>query len=349
VKRWIAALALFLLATAIILRQPVATHAKTLLFVAEVFPQVPVKPAALIADAPEHREVRLASDSGTVVGDLYVPRPRLGLWDEPRKPAVIIALGLKLEKDEDKQTVQQFARGLAKLGHNVLWPRLEAIDQGAWMFERPETFVRAFEHLSRQDTVDPKRISFVGFSIGSSIALVAAADPRIAPDVRAFVFFGGYHDILDYLLSLANEKAYLGDEESPWRPSENGLRQAKELATAEGIERLAPYFGPEPLESRQALRNLLSAPEIERLQSLSPNRNLPNLRTRMFILHDKRDEYVPYTESMALARALPPEVSKTVLIPELFRHVQVADGLSPESLGQLLQLYRFLYAVFAYL
>jgi pimeloyl-ACP methyl ester carboxylesterase len=59
------------------------------------------------------------------------------------------------------------------------------------------------------------------------------------------------------------------------------------------------------------------------LNGLNPAvHDLSNLRARVILLHGRSDTMIPYTESIALARALPREQAKLFLI-DGFAHVDV--------------------------
>lgn len=316
---------LFLLAIVfalgVIFLKPLITHIKVILFISEQFPQIPVKPLELVTKAPEHHEVMII-DGSAITMDFFVP-------SRQPAPALILAMGVKTQ-EKDKPIILHFAQTMARLGYVVLWPRLETLDKGVPTFEEPETFIEAFEYLEKQNAVDPKKISFVGFSVGSSIALVAAEDERINNKLHSVVFFGGYYNLADYLTALANKT-------DAWQPAEDAVNHVLEIAKEK-------KWG-------KSLNDLLEAQSSQReiLRKLSPSENLKNFRARIFIIHDKNDPYVPYAESINLSRSLPSEVEKTFVLLNLFEHVQPKKELSWQVVFELLKLYGFLNQVFYYL
>lgn len=317
-----------------------------MLFFAEVFPLAPVKPLSAIAPSPDYWQVTFTSVNGPVVGDLFLPGRRL--IGPLRRPAVIIGTGVRLDREQDRAAIRQLAASLARLGYVALWPRLETIDANAWQFERPETFVRAFQYLAARDDVDPERVSLVGISLGASITLLAAADPAIADRVHAVVFLGGYFDLIDYILALVNEQAVHNSRVIPWRPGDDTRRQARELVKAEGVPQLLPYLEPDvTLAGRDALLALLAPDDLARLNRFNPAAHIERVRAPVFILHDRRDEYVPFTESEKLAAALPPGTPRSVLISDAFDHVNLGQDLALETVLEYLALSRFLVDVFA--
>jgi pimeloyl-ACP methyl ester carboxylesterase len=203
------------------------------------------------------------------------------------------------------------------------------------------------------DSAAAHRIALMGISVGSSVAFVAAADPRINTDVRALVFFGGYHDIVDYLASLATGMSSFNNRTLDWHPSPEALRHAREILHAANARGLAQAFvaaaqARAPGEAEALLR---SAPERElgRLRNVSPSEHIDTFKARIFILHDKGDDFVPYFESAKLNQDLPSKVEKTYLITDLFEHVQLQRDITLSTVRDFVRLYGFLYEIIGYL
>ena len=189
-------------------------------------------------------------------------------------------------------------------------------------------------------TQKPKteKISFAGFSVGSSIALVAAENQAINEKVHSLVFFGGYFNILDYLSSLANKNIILDDKAIRWEPDRAAINHATEILEKEGL-RLENFSQKSTLEiGRQ-----------KRILRFSPHQNIAQFKASIFILHEKSDTFVPYFESIKLKRALEEKVPLFYHQANLFEHVQVKKGVSPKILGELGGLFGFLYKVFTHL
>lgn len=325
-------------------RSQIITHAKAFLLISEEFPQIPVKPLGLITKAPEHRTIGI-SDGSVITADLFLPARQPA-------PALILAMGVRTQ-EKDKPILLHFAQTMARLGYVVLWPRRESLDKGVPSFEEPETFIEGFEFLEEHKAVDPKRISFIGFSVGSSIAMAAAEYPRIADKVHSLVFFGGYYNAVDYIASLVSKTTIIDGQEILWVPAEGATGHIKEILEREGAENLIRLFTDNNLTMSYAMvQNVVSqVPENELLilGKLDPSLYISGFNTRIFILHDKGDSYVPYAESIKLSKALPQNIPQTFLLSNLFEHVQPQKGLSPKIAGEILKLYRFLYQTLAYL
>lgn len=319
------------------------THFKAFFLVSQEFPGFPIKPLGLVTKGPEHRKIELESQNGKVIGDIFVPSIP---YKNPR-PAIVLALGV-YTVEENRKTILHFAQTLSKLGYIVLWPRLANLENGIVTHEEPETFVQSFLYLKNRDDVNKERISFIGFSVGSSLALIAGQDPRISEDLHSLVFFGGYYDISDYLTSVAAETAVIDDKEVAWKPSDWVKQYVQDILNSKNAPELAQLFQFSSKE--EVISKLKEVPEEElnELGKFHPAKNLKRVRARVFIIHDKGDSYVHYSESLKLARALGKEDSPDFLLVNLFEHVR-PQGFSSQNLDELRKLYGFVYRVLDYL
>jgi acetyl esterase/lipase len=196
----------------LLFREQIAAHARVLLLLSEQLPQIPIKPLTWVTAAPQRGVVELPGGDQRVVADLFLPGD---VRDGRRAPGVILAMGIPL-LERDRPNLLGFADTLARLGYVVLWPRSASLDAVEWRLEEPGTFARAVDFLRGHEAVDPERVSFFGVSIGASIALVAASQPRTAEEIHAFVAFGAYYDLYDYIGSLVT-RSMVG-----WRRAEDG-------------------------------------------------------------------------------------------------------------------------------
>lgn len=336
----LAIISLSILLFSLIFQNQISTHLKIITFISEQFPQIPIKPLKIITAEPTHQKVELESPNGKIVGDLFFPSNT-----NRGKGAIILAMGVRTQ-EKDKPLLFSLAKTLARLGYVVFWPRLESLDKGAILPEEPETFVASFKYLEKQAAVDPKRISFIGFSVGSSTAFVASSDDQISERVHSLIFFGGYFNIYEYFASLATKKAEFDGEIIEWEGAEDAINHAKSLIEAKEARNLLQNF--KELDYSKFLENTKNLPQSERdiFDEYDPSANLNNFQTEIFILHDKSDTYVPYQQSIKLSRALKEE---QFLIINLFEHVQPKKGVSLEIIGEFLKLYQFLYSVLIYL
>lgn len=300
-----------------VFQKQLTTHFKIVLFITEEFPQISIKPLGVVSLRPFRQELELDSLNGKIVGDLFLP------VGADKKPAVILAMGVKTS-EKDQPLLFHFAETMARLGYVTFWPRLEVLDRGESLPEEPETFIESFKYLAGLPQTDSARITFVGFSVGSSTSFVASVDPQIRNKVHGLVFFGGYFDIFEYLLAL--------DRQTSWQPHLDAVNHAKTLLAAKGIATPSA--------------NLAQNKDADRLKKYSPRELVSDFKTKIFILHDKSDTYVPYTQSIKLYEAMSKDQIGAYHISDLFEHVQPNR---PINIRELAKLYGFLYKVFYYL
>lgn len=310
--------------------QPIVVATKVLLLISEQFPQIPLKPLSLLTREPKHEQIKFGNG---IAADLYIPTQILGFpWvAQDKAAALILAMGVRTN-EKDKPILLGFANTLTRLGYVVVWPRLKDLDVDRIKYERPQTFLNSFQYLQKRPEVDKHRISFVGFSVGSSIAMVAAEAPSINSNVHSLIFFGGYYNVYDYLKALATKSMVLDGQDISWNPAQGAVNHAKEILKKEGLK----------LEEFQ----FAFQAEHPRLLKLSPDQNLSNFKAPIFVLHEKADSYVPYVESIKLKQALKGKVPVTFHLANLFEHVQPKKGISFEQIREFAVLFGFLYKVF---
>lgn len=340
----LATLLLALLLVGLVFQKQLTTHLKIVLFISEQFPQIPVKPLKLVTEEPVHEQLELNSVNGPVMADLFTP----ALPPSGSGPALIIAMGIKTA-DKDKPIILHLAQTLARLDYVVIWPRLKVLDQGQSLPEEPETFVKAFEYLTGLPSTNPERISLVGFSVGSSVAYVAASDERTREKVHGLIFFGGYSDIFDYLISLATKQMVVDNQTVNWAVADDARDHAQGLLEAKRAANLVRIFEAKTIENVKSIINKAPEKELSRLETYNPSSHLSKFKAPIFILHDQSDNYVPYVESIKLKRVLPQEQVKSYLLINLFEHVQPKKAFSLEIIREFAKLYGFLYKVMDFL
>lgn len=364
-------LGLLLLFILLLLLKPIATAISTSLFLSQVFP-LSVKPQEWVTPAPKIESVEFLSDSKIVVGQIFRPD------DDKTHPAIITAMTI-ITSREDKPIMTNFAQSLARMGFVVLVANLKDLEEGKVKIQGKEVFISAFEYLSDLPYVEKEKISFVGFSIGSSVALKATEDPQIAKKVHSLVFFGGYFNLIDYLSSLLTKTAVYEDAEFTWEPREFVANYFKEVIVSfvpEKEQELLLKVLKKEKEINQKERAKLSAesqfvlklfeaktrPELalvwpqapatilKQIEDLSPSVGIENLQTRLFILHDRNDHNVCFVESRRLNESLPKRIKRNFLEVSLFEHVKPPKESLPWSkIGETLKFFFFLERAFLYM
>ena len=163
------------------------------------------------------------------------------------------------------------------------------------------------------------------------------------------IFFGGFYDVFDYLVSLASGTMLVDGEPVAWEPDPEAVGHMRQILEAKGATHLLSAFDAESRD--EAERVVRSAPEweLEELRRFSPSARTGDTDARMFVLHDRGDRFVPYVESLGLRDALPPEQVEDFLLSNAFQHAQFKSGLSGEALSDLGALYGFVTNALGYL
>jgi dienelactone hydrolase len=321
------------------------------------------KPLNLFSEAPRrsavpYRDVGTGADPE--LAELWLPA-----WAsaDRRAGAMLLVLGVN-NVGRNHPVVERVADGLARGGVAVLVPDSRVLLEGRLEIGEVDGVVRAYELLAARPEVDPERVGVVGFSVGGSLALLAAGDPRIASEVQWVNAFGAFADAGTYLAAVSAHAYHDPDgSEVPWTPSplarevylrflldhvpDEADRAALEAAFGEAIL-AAERPSPDPrlrasfeTDAARAIHDLLTASTLEEaaalidtlpsrarsfIDAISPTRHLDGLEADVHLMHETEDHHVPFVESRALASALEPAgLLEAHTEYRLFDHVQPDD------------------------
>lgn len=300
---------------------------------------LPVRPLTWVTSTPTTESVLWHSGGR---GILTTPA-----GDGPH-PALVVTLGADAASPDDPRVVR-LVDGLARTGIAVLFPLSDELDAGEITPIEIDRLVGAFELLQGRPRIHSDRIGYLGLSVGGSLAIVSAADERIAADVWMVIAVGPYHDAAA-LLGFAAAAAYREDGEAvPWDVEDTTREVAVDtlLVTLSEQDRAAIEAGEEPatgygrlaqrllqgltgdalpLREAEAILAALSPQDRTDLEAVSPRYALDSLQAPLRLLHDQNDRFVPWTESEAIAAQHEPEVYHRL---ELFEHVEPDPGNLP--------------------
>lgn len=321
------------------------------------------QPLAVFAPAPQRLSLPYRTAPGERepdLAELWLPQ-----WASAERPAggMLLVFGVN-NLGRNHPAIVRVADALARTGVAVLVPDSRTLLEGRLEVSEIDGVVDAFRLLATRPEVDRERLGIVGFSVGGSLALLAARDPSIAAQVRWVNAFGAFADAADYLAAVSAH-AYRGSdgEAAAWTPTplarevylrfaleqvdDPDDRSVLESAFADAVldgERPAPdpavraTLASEAArvvhdlltaESLTAARGFVSALPDESLafiDAISPVRHLDGLAADVRLMHEREDHHVPFVESRALASALAP-TGRLAAHTEfrLFDHVQPDD------------------------
>ena len=355
-------LVLLVLAVVLLAWEPTRVGLQTAVMLPNLLDAGP-KPLNLFSEAPVRSSLPYRPTTGDAepdLAELWLPA-----WASADRPAgaMLLVFGVN-NLGRNHPAIERVADGLARTGVAVLVPDSRTLLAGRLEVGEVDGVVRAFELLAARPEVDPGRVGIVGFSVGGSLALLAARDARIAERVRWVNAFGAFADAETYLASVAAH-AYeeAAGTEVAWQPTELArqvflgfvLEQVDEAADRRALEAAvgaAVLAGERPVsppglrdslesDDARALHDLLtasslgdaraaisalSAESLAFIDTISPARHLGGIRARVHLMHETEDHHVPFVESRALASAL---ASAGLLEAHtefrLFDHVQPDD------------------------
>ena len=286
------------------------------------------------------------------LADLYDPQQPIGA-------ALVLVPGFTREGKNDQRVVN-LARSLARARFLVLVPDVAGSRQFRVRLDDARTIADAVTYLGRQEPkAAGQEIGVVAISYAVGLAVLAGlqVEADLVPDF--LVGIGGYYDseaIITYATTgkyrpadggawrsgkpldaakwvfLASNAAVLGDAAERRRLQEIAERCIRGCDAA--AESLTEGLGPEGRSLLALITNedpervpalLAALPEAvkRQLEQLSlQDRDLSRLAGRLILIHGRLDSMIPYTESQALAAAVP---DSEIFVIDGFSHITPRD------------------------
>jgi fermentation-respiration switch protein FrsA (DUF1100 family) len=203
--------------------------------------------------------------------------------------------------------------------------------------QESEAVVEAFELMEHWPGVNAQHIGIITFSVGSLSAYEAAADPRIRDRIAFLAILGGYTDITSLLRDVGTRSQTINGKTERWEPiattayvlyrsvsylfspsDQKLLQEAFPLTTsfppplpAAKIAQLSPvgaaYYhlleGDQPDRVNQNIAALTPAMKAL-LTRLSPLSIISQVRPPIYLLHDRNDPAIPYSQALEMVAAL---------------------------------------------
>lgn len=255
-------------------------------------------------------------------------------------PAILLVPGATPAGRDDSRVVD-VATAIAAVGRTVVVPELEVYDEDLVPADI-DRLVIVGSQLGRRHGA----VSIAGLSFGGSLALVAAAEERLADHVALVATFGAYADLAGVAQAATTGVSLVDGERIPWDPDPRaadvvrdqvlGLLPADDARTVE--QALA---GDRPLdELRAELRAVhdfivhddptrtealvAAMPEVirTRIEVVSPARLGADLEADVLALHARDDPVIPFGELRRLEVTFPQVDSRTLVT---FDHVGIDD------------------------
>lgn len=328
-------------AAGLLLAPPVLTATRTALLLTEMV-ELPVRPLGLVSAEPRRLSLTYGQPGDRL--DVYLPAEASAT--DPR-PAVVLALGVH-PQPIDAPDIVRIASAIARVGVVVGVPDSTALRELRLEPTAPAHLVDAVLAVAALPEVDHHRIGLAGFSAGASIALVAAADSRIADDLLYVSAFGGYADAAMLLVDVASRTMLLEDEAVAWLPDEGITRDLRALAReAVGDAAADQLFESATRQQAQALIDGLPTAPRTHLDAISPLHHLDGIAAPVYLLHGVTDAAIPISHAHLLRDALAERVARLTVFGR-FGHGQPGeDGLGLDDAPDLWALLLHLHDIVA--
>ena len=321
------------------------------------------------ADTESRLERSTASPSRTSIeytiegrlgnADLYLP------GEGAPQAGVVLIPGAVVEGKDDKRLVA-LAQALARVGFAVLTPDLKGYHELEIRTVQITEVADAFRYLVDHEEFAPGgRAGFAAFSLAAGPAILAALEDDLKDRVRFIFAVGAYQDLrLTIRYFTTGHFEYQGGPQyrkpSDYArivfaktmldhlsdPNDRALIEAMIDAKVErfdaDISDLASSLDPEGQSLYRVLTNTDPDVVLELIDALPresvalidgltlADKDLRRLQARFILVHGKTDPLIPYSESIALSRAVAPSHARVFIIEELLEHVELkpADVLT---------------------
>jgi dienelactone hydrolase len=276
--------------------------------------------------------------------DVYMPA---GATPDSRLPAVVLELGIHPQPVDSPQIVQ-IGQAISRLGVVVGIPDPASLRNLQVPPSEPGHLADAVLAIRALPEVDQDRVGLAGFSAGASMALIAAADPRIADDLQFVSSFGGYGDADTLLVDVATNTTVMDGKVVPWEADPGIRSDISTMLLTSG--RLGPgdtaavdrLFTATDRASAEAAIADFGSDLKANLEGISPLAFVDGIKVPVYLLHGQPDTAIPVAHATVLAQALDDRVARFTEFGE-FGHGQPGQaGLGPEDAGDIFGLYLYL-------
>jgi dienelactone hydrolase len=287
--------------------------------------------------------------AGPIRAKLYLPA------NTEHAPAMVVLHGVHHLGIEEPRLVN-FSRAIASHGIIVLTP--EMVDLADYHVE-PEAIevIGASVHDLTQRT-GTKRVGVLGLSFAGGLALIAAGDPRFAPEISFVTAVGAHEDLARVMGFFATNKiqrpdgstltmqaheygplvvAYASPEDffstEDVEPAREAIKlwlwEEPDAARLEAAKLTPP--GRDKLEKLFAHQTDVLGPELlagiakhrDQIASVSPAGKLGRITCPVLLVHGAGDNVIPPSETEWLAQQIPSGLLVEELISPAVSHVEV--------------------------
>lgn len=300
---------------------------------------------------------------------LYVP------LDVSHPPGVVMLHGIHRLGIDDPRAIN-FSRALAGAGIEVMTPELKDLADYHVTPRTIDTIGQAARILCAK--MNRANVGVGGASFAGGLALMAAARPEYADKIGVVLAVGAHDDMVrvahffaanivekpdgssvafqahEYgvlILAYSHLEDFFSPRDVPAAREALHAQLWEQPDAKEKIAALSPA-GQETfdllLHHRDQLQPILLR-EIERyrdeMEAVSPHGHLSGLRVPVFLIHGSTDSVIPASETLWLAKEIPPQLLRSVLVTPAMNMIH-ADGRHPVPLSEKWALVDFMAQLF---
>ncbi len=278
------------------------------------------------------------------------------------RPAVVLVHGVQYLGIEEPR-LQRFAKSIVSAGIVVLTPQVDELadyEVSARSIETVGASIRALRARAGGSGAGAAKIGLMGTSFGGGVSLLTAADPRFADDVAFVVAIGAHDDLARVSGFFANDEIvevtgetkklrahgygatvlvythaedFFPPEDVPaardalraWlHEKRDAARETAKSLTPASMAKMDTLFGPDLSALRPEIVAMIERHRAD-MKTVSPHDRLSGLRARVYLLHGAGDTVIPATETMWLAKDVPPASLRMVLVSQAIEHVELKE------------------------
>ena len=240
----------------------------------------------------------------------------------PQKSSFVILFPGFTDKGSKDPRLVNFAEALAAAGIGVVIPQSFTIRNSVFTTNDIDRIKHTFTFLQGETYVAKKRIGIIGFSVAGSYVLRATSS--LGSEPLFILSLGAYYSLSDLIVSIVTEKAVYDGHERSWKPNPFPKKLLRDYLNKQiGTEKAEEVFTDNGITLEELSRD--NKKFTEKLDELSPYPILSEIKTTVFLMHDKNDGNTPVEDARKIRDALPEN------IPAYYTELSIMNHVTPNT------------------